>query len=215
MRELCPSSHTPHREDSLATPSPPTCISRSLPERCSCVSMMPPPPPPPLPSAAIIARRRAADALLAGQWVALAGDDVAILQSWLRLPAMMQCGLLARQPHPTVAGELPAMRLLTSRRGFFKRVLVGMMSLLRRGSLRYVYCAVTAVLKKCIICQTMMEKAKKFSACGGLMRPAARHIFTQKFSSEFLITLRPCREPAHGNAYTAFQLCESDYFPAK
>ena len=141
-RALPELAHTTHREALThgETPSPP--ISRSLPERCWCVSMMPPPPPPPLPSAAIIARRRAADALLAGQWVALAGDDVAILQSWLRLPAMMQCGLLARQPHRAVAGELPAMRLLTSRRGFFKRVLVGMMSLLRRGSLRCV-CVVT------------------------------------------------------------------------
>ena len=155
------------------------------------MSMMPATPPPPLPSAAITARRRATDALSAGQLVALAGDEAAILQSWLRLPAMMQSGLLARQPHPAVAGELPAMRLLTSRRGFFKRVLVGMMSLLRRGSLRYVYCAVTAVLKKCIICQIMVKKAKKFSACGGQMRPAARHIFTQKFSSEFLITPGP------------------------
>ena len=137
MRELCTSSHTPHRRglphtrrDSLST-----SLSRSLPERCWCVSMMPATPPPPLPSAAITARRRAADALSAGQLVALAGDDAAILQSWLRLPAMMQSGLLARQPHPTVAGELPTMRLLTSRHGFFKRVLVGMMSLLRRGSL--------------------------------------------------------------------------------
>ena len=191
MRELCPSSHTPHREALThgETPSPP--ISRSLPERCWCVSMMPATPPPPLPSAAITARRRATDALSAGQLVALAGDAAAILQSWLRLPAMMQCGLSARQPHPTVAGELPAMRLLTSRHGFFKRVLVGMMSLLRRGSSRYVYCVVTAVLKKCIICQIMVKKAKNFSACGGLMRPAARHSFTQKFSSEFLITLRP------------------------
>ena len=138
MRELCPSSHTkPHRRglphtrrDSLST-----SLSRSLPERCWCVSMMPATPPPPLPSAAITARRRAADALSAGQLVALAGDDAAILQSWLRFPAMMQSGLLARQPHPTVAGELPGMRLLTSRHGFFKMVLVGMMSLLRRGSL--------------------------------------------------------------------------------
>ena len=93
MHELCPSSHTkPHRRglphtrrDSLST-----SLSRSLPERCWCVSMMPATPPPPLPSAAITARRRATDALSAGQLVALAGDDAAILQSWLRLPAMMQ-----------------------------------------------------------------------------------------------------------------------------
>ena len=52
------------------------------------------------------------------------------------------------------------------------------------------YYVVTAVLKKCIICQIMVKKAKKFSACGGLMRPAARRIFTQEFSSEFLITTR-------------------------
>ena len=56
-------------------------------------------------------------------------------------------------------------------------------------------CVVTAVLKKCIICQIMVKKAKKIFACGRLMRPAARHIFTQKFSSEFLLTHRPCREP--------------------
>lgn len=139
-RALPELAHTPHRRglphtrrDSLST-----SLSRSLPERCWCVSMMPATPPPPLPSAAITARRRAA----AGQLVALAGDDAAILQSWLRLPAMMQSGLLARQSHPTVAGELPGMRLLTSRHGFFKMVLVGMMSLLRRGSLRCVYCIV-------------------------------------------------------------------------
>ena len=91
MRELCTSSHTHTRgllhtrRDSLST-----SLSRSLPERCWCVSMMPATPPPPLPSAAITARRRATDALSAGQLVALAGDDAAILQSWLRLPAMMQ-----------------------------------------------------------------------------------------------------------------------------
>ena len=173
MRELCPSSHTHHTgEDSLTVThdSLSTSLSRSLPERCWCVSMMPATPPPPLPSAAITARRRATDALSAGQLVALAGNDAAILQSWLRLPAMMQSGLLARQPHPTVAGELPGMRLLTSRHGFFKMVLVGMMSLLRRGSLRCVLCGDRGVKKVRIICQIMVKKAQKIFASGGGLR---------------------------------------------
>ena len=78
MRELCTSSHTPHERtpsrhtlrDSLST-----SLSRSLPERCWCVSMVPATPPPPLPSAAITARRRAADALSAGQWVAMVAGE--------------------------------------------------------------------------------------------------------------------------------------------
>ena len=62
-------------------------------------------------------------------------------------------------------------------------------------------------VKKCVSSVRMVEKAQKFSACGGLMRPAARHIFTQKFSSEFLITPRLWREPPGLGARPAVETC--------
>ena len=161
------------------------------------MSMMPATPPPPLPSAAITARRRATDALSAGQLVALAGDDAAILQSWLRLPAMMQ----SDDWHVSRTRLWPVSCQPCGCSGvedFSEGIGRTLMSLSRWLFEMYCISGDHDVKKVRIICQIMVKKAKKISACGGLMRPAARRIFTQNFSSEFLITPRPWREPREG-----------------